>query len=251
MNETKKYIPYFRVSAKSQGIDGLGIEAQIYSTNGFLRSQGIDGFTESYTEVESGKNPDRKELKRAIARCKETKSILIIAKLDRLSRNVVFIFTLREELRNAGVDFLALDIPDSNTLTLGVMASHSQHERERISDRTKSALNCIKDTIKKQGYAVGKRSGRTFTKLGNSVLELHRDKAQAASASSRLKKKVESVSFRQTYELAQLLHDSGLRNPTIADRLNSSGYKTSKGCEFIPATVSRLLRDGKKLLQNT
>ena len=246
--ETKKYIPYFRVSAKSQGIDGLGIEAQISSTNGFLKSQGIDGFTESYIEVESGKNPDRKELKKAIIRCKETKSILIIAKLDRLSRNVVFIFTLREELRNAGVDFLALDIPDSNTLTLGVMASHSQHERERISDRTKSALNCIKDTIKKQGYAVGKRSGRTFTKLGNDVLELYREKAQASSAASRRKKKIEDVGFKQTYELARLLSDSGINNPMIAERLNLSGYKTPKGFEFLPATVSRLLIQGKKLL---
>ena len=246
--ETKKYIPYFRVSAKSQGIDGLGIEAQISSTNGFLKSQGIDGFTESYIEVESGKNPDRKELKKAIIRCKETKSILIIAKLDRLSRNVVFIFTLREELRKAGVDFLALDIPDSNTLTLGVMASHSQHERERISDRTKSALNCIKDTIKKQGYAVGKRSGRTFTKLGNDVLELYREKAQASSAASRRKKKIEDVGFKQTYELARLLSESGVSNLDIAIRLNLSGYKTPKGFEFLPATVSRLLIQGKKLL---
>ena len=124
-------------------------------------------------------------------------------------------------------------------------------ELQNIRARTQSGINCVKDRLKNQGYSVSKRSGRTFTKLGNSVLELHRDKAQAASASSRLKKKVESVSFRQTYELAQLLHESGLKNPEIATRLNASGYKTSKDCEFIPATVSRLLRDGKKLLQNT
>lgn len=249
--ETKKYISYLRVSAKSQGISGLGLEAQKMSVNNFLLTQGLSSDIESYIEVESGKNADRKEMRKAINRCKDTGSTLLIAKLDRLSRDIVFIFSLRDELMHAGVNFLALDLPEANTLTLGIMASFAQHERERISERTQSGLNCIKDTIKKQGYAIGKRSGRTFTKLGNSVLELHRDKAQEASAASRRKKKVESVGFRQTYELARLLADSGLKNPTIAERLNSSGYKTPNGFAFIPATVSRLLKDGKKLLQNT
>jgi len=249
--ETKKYISYLRVSRKSQGIAGLGIEAQKLSVNNFLLSHGITHEIESYTEVESGKKSNRKELKNAISRCKETKSTLVIAKLDRLSRDIVFIFTLRDELKKAGVDFLALDLPEANTLTLGIMASFAQHERERISGRTQDGLNSIKDTIKKQGYAVGKRSGRTFSRLGNPNLHLNALKGSDASAILRKEKKLNDTGFKQTAEIALLLHQTGLKNPEIATRLNQSGYKTPNGYDFIPATISRLLKDGKKLLNNT
>lgn len=244
----KKYIAYLRVSTKVQGATGLGIEAQKSAVKMFLSGQGINEEPESYIEVESGKNADRKELKQAISRCKETGSTLLIAKLDRLSRDIVFIFTLRNELKQAGVDFMALDLPEANTLTLGIMASFAQHERERISGRTKEGLNSVKETIKKQGYAISKKSGRVFTELGNPNLCDVALSGNIASANSRRAKKVTDKNFIQTSELASLLRDGGLSDMEIAERLNLSGYKTARGCNFIGSSISRLISDRKKLL---
>lgn len=244
----QKYISYLRVSKKSQGMTGLGIDAQKLSVKNFLASHEINEQIESYIEVESGKKADRTELKKAIFRCKETGSTLIIAKLDRLSRDIVFIFTLRDELKRAGVDFLALDLPEANTLTLGIMASFAQHERERISERTKAGLYSINENIKKNGFAIAKKTGRKFEKLGNPHLEDHQSKGTEQSAVVRHKKKVTNTGFLQTSELATLLHESGLKNPVIAERLNQSGYRTPNGCFFLSATVSRLIKDRKTML---
>jgi len=246
-----KYIAYYRVSTKKQGSSGLGLDAQKMAVINFIALHPDSEALAEFTEVESGKKSDRKELKEAIKKCKETGSTLIIAKLDRLSRDIVFIFTLRDELHNAGVGFMALDLPEANTLTLGIMASFAQHERERISSRTKDGLVSIKNSIKRDGFAIGKRSGRAFTRLGCPDPLVCLDAAIESSAISRRQKKINDTGFRQTYELARLLFDSGLSNIEIATRLNCSGYKTPKGFDFLPATVSRLLRDGKKLLKNT
>ena len=247
----KKYIIYLRVSSKAQGNSGLGLDAQREAVNNFLKGQGITEFPPSFTEVESGKKADRKELRKAINECKETGSTLLIAKLDRLSRDIVFIFTLRDELKASGVEFMALDIPDLSTLTLGIFATFAQHERERISERTKAGLNSIKEIIKKDGSYVGKKSGRRIERLGNPIFAETSVKASLASSISRRKKKTKNVNFRQTFELAWLLFNNGMSKKDIADRLNESGYKTSHGCNFIGATVSRLIVDGKKLLKRT
>jgi hypothetical protein len=130
----------------------------------------------------------------------------------------------------------------------------SEIERGNIKARTQSGLDCVKDRIKKDGFAIGKRSGRVFTKLGDPNYErsvANMTKAIEASAIIRHKKKVNDQGFRQTYELAKLLADSGLKNPEIAERLNINGYRTPKGFDFLPATVSRLLIEGNKMLKNT
>ncbi len=243
----EKYITYLRVSAKSQGISGLGIDAQIRAVNNFLELRGVSEPLMQYTEVETGKSADRKELRKAINKCKETGSKLVIAKLDRLARNVVFTFMLRDELQAAGVEFIALDIPDMNTLTLGIFATMAQHERETISQRTVAGLESIKQIIKKQGYYIGKKSGRRLEKLGNPRIEETAMKGCLASATVRRARKLKDTNFRQTYELASLLAEKGMMRKDIAVRLNQSGYKTPKGFEFIGATVSRLLIEGKKV----
>ncbi len=118
------YVPYYRVSTAGQGKSGLGLSAQREIVNRFVKAG--DHLLTEFVEVESGKRADRPQLAAAMALAKQAGARLLIAKLDRLSRNVSFIFSLR----NAEVNFVACDIPDANTLTVGIMAVLAQHERE-------------------------------------------------------------------------------------------------------------------------
>jgi len=130
-----KFVTYYRVSTADQGRSGLGLEAQQATVKQYLAAHGGVELA-SFTEIESGKVNDRPMLDAALLRCRQTRATLLIAKLDRLSRNIAFLFRLRDE----GAKFQALDIPEANTLTLCVMAGMAQHEREIISARTKAAL---------------------------------------------------------------------------------------------------------------
>jgi DNA invertase Pin-like site-specific DNA recombinase len=131
-----KFVSYYRVSTQKQGRSGLGLEAQQATVRQHLATVGGVELA-SFVEVESGKNAvNRPKLQAALIRCKQTRATLLVAKLDRLSRNAAFLMNLRD----SEVKFQALDIPEANTLTLGVMAVLAQHEREIISKRTKEAL---------------------------------------------------------------------------------------------------------------
>ena len=130
----KQYVAYFRVSTQRQGASGLGLSAQRTSVNGYIYNKGE--IVAEFTDIESGKKNNRPELLKAIALCKDKGAVLLIAKLDRLTRNVAFIFTLRD----SGAEFVCADMPEANTLTIGVMATMAQHEREVIGDRTRKAL---------------------------------------------------------------------------------------------------------------
>jgi DNA invertase Pin-like site-specific DNA recombinase len=132
---TSKFITYYRVSTQEQGRSGLGLEAQQMAAKQYLAAVGGVEL-HSFTEQESGKVDARPQLQAALLRCRQSRATLLVAKLDRLSRNVGFLMALRD----SGVKFQALDIPDANTLTLTVMAGMAQHERELISARTKAAL---------------------------------------------------------------------------------------------------------------
>jgi DNA invertase Pin-like site-specific DNA recombinase len=130
-----RIIGYERVSTARQGASGLGIEAQRQAIDGFIAQRG-GKLIARFTEVESGRNPDRPELGKALHLAKVTGATLVIAKLDRLSRNAAFLLTLRD----SGVRFAAVDLPEANDLTVGIMALVAQQEREAISRRTKEAL---------------------------------------------------------------------------------------------------------------
>ena len=134
----KHYVAYYRVSTSKQGVSGLGLEAQRATVNQYVECRGI--IVSGYTKIESGKKSDRHQLALALAEAKRVGATLLIAKLDRLSRNVGFIFALRD----SGVDFTCCDIPDANTLTVGLFAVIAQHERETISKRTVDALAALK-----------------------------------------------------------------------------------------------------------
>ena len=134
-----RYIAYYRVSTTRQGHSGLGLEAQRVATNNFLRSSDAVLLAEC-TEVESGKRANRPELKAAVQACRERGATLLIAKLDRLARNVHFISGLLE----SGVRFTAIDMPNADRFMLHVYAAMAEEEARRISDRTKAALSAAK-----------------------------------------------------------------------------------------------------------
>ena len=134
-----KAVAYYRVSTDKQGRSGLGLEAQQAAVRAFLEGRGWPPLAE-FTEVESGRRSDRPELAKAMAACRLYGATLVIAKLDRLSRHAAFLLTLRD----AGIEFVACDMPDANRLTVGIMAMVAEDEAERISARTKAALAAAK-----------------------------------------------------------------------------------------------------------
>lgn len=147
MQQMKKAISYCRVSTDRQGESGLGLEAQQASVTQFTRIHGYN-LEKEYVEVESGKKNARPQLQQALLHCKKERATLIIAKLDRLSRNLHFISGLIE----AGIDFKAVDMPDANKMMLQIHGVFAEYERDMISSRTKQALQASK----KRGKELGK-----------------------------------------------------------------------------------------------
>jgi DNA invertase Pin-like site-specific DNA recombinase len=134
-----KAFAYFRVSTDRQGKSGLGLDAQREAVMNYLNG-GSWTLAAEYVEIESGKHNERPQLLAALAACKKLRARLVIAKLDRLSRNLAFIAALMD----SGVEFVAVDNPHANKLTIHILAAVAQHEREMISQRTKDALQAAK-----------------------------------------------------------------------------------------------------------
>ena len=134
------FVSYLRVSTTKQGASGLGLEAQRKAVADYLNG-GDWTLLGEYVEVESGRKNDRPELLKALEHCRLTGAKLVIAKLDRLSRNAHFLIGLQE----AGVPFVAADMPNANELTVGIMALVAREERKAISSRTKAALAAAKE----------------------------------------------------------------------------------------------------------
>ncbi|SMB99651.1 Resolvase domain [Hymenobacter roseosalivarius DSM 11622] len=214
----KYYTPYYRVSTQKQGISGLGLEAQQAAVRAFVQDP-AQLLTE-FVEVESGKQNQRPQLLAAIAEARRVGATLLIAKLDRLSRNAGFIFALRD----SGVEFVCCDMPDANTLTVGLFAVIAQHERETISKRTKDALQAKKARGAKLG------SPQNFTPA---VI------AQGQATMQRNAR--EHQANRQAARLAGLLRAQGHTLQQVADELNQAGYRTRRGKTFQATTVLRLL----------
>jgi DNA invertase Pin-like site-specific DNA recombinase len=164
-------VSYLRVSTARQGASGLGLEAQRAAVQGFAAAGGHTVVAE-LLEVESGGKADRPQLAAALATCRLHRATLVIAKLDRLARNVAFIANLMD----GGVEFVACDMPHANRLTLHLLAAIAEHEREMISQRTKAALAAAKA----RGVRLGNPNGAGHLLAGSKD-------AAAASAASRLK----------------------------------------------------------------
>ena len=135
----KQYAVYLRVSTQRQGAQGLGISAQRNMCENFIR-QNKGKQVQEFMDVESGTHRDRKGLWQAIDYCKKNGCSLVIAKLDRMSRDVEFTF----KVINTGIDIHFTDMPVVNSMILGVFAAVAQYEREMVSTRTKQALAALK-----------------------------------------------------------------------------------------------------------
>ncbi len=142
-----EYVAYYRVSTRRQGDSGLGLEAQKAAIQAFIAGRGA--IVAEFTEVESGKLATRPQLDAALLAAKRAKATLVIAKLDRLARNVAFIAALLEK----HVPFVACDMPEANEFMLHVMAAVAQHEARAISERTKAALAAAKRRGVRLGFA--------------------------------------------------------------------------------------------------
>lgn len=214
----QQFVAYYRVSTQKQGQSGLGLEAQRAAAEQYAKGHGE--IVAEFVEIESGKRNDRPKLREAIEQANATGATLLIAKLDRLARNAGFIFALRD----AGVKFVCCDIPEANTLTIGIFAVMAQHEREVISQRTKAAL------------AARKARGLSLGTPANLTPEARQKATEARQTIAR-----EHIANRQAAELAGLYRaqDHSLRE--IAKRLNAGGYTTRKKRTFQAETVRRLL----------
>lgn len=213
-----KYVAYYRVSTKRQN---LGIEAQKNTVLNYINSVGGE-LINSYNEKESGKCDNRIELLKAIDFCKINNATLVIAKLDRLSRNVSFIFALKD----ANIKFYCCDIPELNTLTLGIFATIAQSERETISSRTKAALQAKK--------AKGIRLGAPNASISNEM--------RIKSAEALRRKADNNTNNKRAYTVISSLVERNMTLQYIASYLNQNDFRTSKNCLFTPIAVSRLIK---------
>ena len=156
-NHPSKFIAYLRVSTARQGASGLGLEAQHSAVQAYLATRQGNVIAE-FVEVESGKRDDRPKLAAALAACRLHRATLVMAKLDRLARNVRFIAGIMD----SGVDFVACDMPHANRLTLHLMAAMAEHEAAAISERTKAALAAAKV----RGTKLGNPNGAAHLRVG-------------------------------------------------------------------------------------
>ena len=216
-----KWISYLRVSTGRQGKSGLGLEAQRTSVTDFLNG-GQWKLVKEFVEVESGKRADRPQLEAALAACRLHGAKLVIAKLDRLSRDAHFLLGLDK----AGVDFVAADMPNANRLTVGIMAMVAEEERRMISARTKAAL----DAAKKRGVVLGgNRGARPTAKMRARARAVVQQRADSRAAD-----------IGPTIKALQAAGATSLR--AIAAGLNQQGIPTSRGAgEWTAVQVARML----------
>ena len=217
-----KFISYLRVSTADQGHSGLGLEGQRAAVDSYLNG-GDWNLLAEYVEVESGKKTNRKELERALHHAELTSSTLVIAKLDRLSRNAEFLLRLQRE----GVDFVAADMPQANNLTIGIMALVAQQERESISKRIKEALAAAKARGVKLG---GPNKGANLRGLGNDAAV----KARQIKADNRASK-VSSI-------IREVQEEGSTSFGAIAKALNMRGIESPRGGVWYAASVSRSMK---------
>ena len=219
-----KFVAYERVSTARQGRSGHGLEAQRKAIDEFTASRDAT-LVGRFTEVESGRRNDRPELDKALTLAKLTASTLVIAKLDRLSRNAAFLLTLRD----SGVRFLAVDMPEANDLTVGIMALVAQQEREAISRRTKEALAAAKVRGVKLGNPNGAAALRRAGKGGVAL-------RAAVSANA------DEFAAGLAPVVVELQRDGITTLRGIADELNRRGLVTRRGGKWHVSNVKNLMR---------
>lgn len=221
-----KLVDYYRVSTIKQEESELGLKAQRAEVQRFRSA--CDGIlVGTYTEVETGKSADRPELQKAIRHARAAGATLVVAKLDRLARNVAF----TSALMDSGLDFVCCDNPNANRLTIHILAAVAEEEGRLISERTKAGLAAAKAEGKLLGSArPGHWEGREHLRGWRAGLTRARERSAAR--------------FRERYgeiiPLIRGLRNAGLTFEAIAAHLNAEGYITSRGCPFNRTQVYRL-----------
>lgn len=221
MTNTGSYVAYYRVSTARQGKSGLGLEAQRASVEAFLNG-GDWRIAKEFTEVESGKRADRPQLAEALKACRVHGAKLVIAKLDRLSRDAHFLLGLQK----AGVQFVAADMPEANEMVVGIMAVVAQAERRMISERTKAALAAAKRRGVQLGGARERYGVNNKTRIAARAAVQERVAARAA-------------------DLAGIVRDARAAGAeslrAIAAVLNEQRIPTARGAAWTAMAVRRLL----------
>ena len=215
-----KFVSYLRVSTARQGRSGLGLEAQREAVLSFLNG-GSWSLSKEFVEVESGKNSDRPQLTKALHACRVYGAKLVIAKLDRLSRDAHFLLGLEK----AGVDFVAADMPMANRLTVGIMAMVADEERRMISARTKAALAAAK----RRGVKLGGDRGARLTK------------AQRAAGNAAMAAKAQQRALDLKPILDELRAAGTVTFSGLAVALNERSIPTARGEGWSAVQVSRVL----------
>lgn len=214
-----KYVAYYRVSTDKQGDSGAGLDAQKADVMKFISSTGGHLHSE-YTDIESGSKFDRQGLQMAIATATMNGATLVVAKMDRLSRNVGDLFAIRD----SGVKIAICDMPDMDTLKFGIYATFAQHEREMISIRTKKALQARKDA----GMILGKTENLT-------------DAGRAIGRAKHTSNARMNGNNMRAYVVASDMRKNGDSFGAIARRLNHYGFTTARGKAFHPNSVKQLM----------
>jgi len=226
-----KLIGYCRVSTAEQGRSGLGLEAQKADVERY--AAGCNGeILAWYTEVESGRRDERPELAKGIAHARRTGAKLVIAKLDRLARDVAFISTLMKN----GFEFVCCDNPHVNRFTLHVLPAVAEEEARLVSVPTQAALAAAKA----RGVRLGARRPGFWTKKRKAAWIAGLPKARERSAAVRRQKAREKIADLLPTIEAQRTGGRSLQ--AIADDLNGQGQQTPRGCTWTPAAVQRALR---------
>lgn len=223
-----KLVAYYRVSTQKQGSSGLGLDAQREAVHSYSKSTSSDVIAE-YEEIESGKDHiNRPKLKGALEYCELTGAKLVIAKLDRLSRNVAFLANLME----SGVQFIACDNPQANELTIHILAAVAEAERKAISERTRVALAAAKI----RGVKLGNpriAEARKKRKCGSDMTVA--TNARQAKAKQRANKIMKMILVAKNH--------GALSMQQIADYLNiKTNIKTSRGCMWTRSAISRVIK---------
>jgi len=206
---TGKFVSYIRVSTAKQGRSGLGLEAQRSSITHYLNG-GSWELLKEFREIESGKNDDRPELMNALKLCQLTGATLIIAKLDRLSRDLHFITSLMK----AGIDFIACDMPQASRFTIHIYAALAEQERVFISERTKAALKAAQ----KRGVKLG---------TPDNLTEEGRVRGTQQATKARKERAYQYAS--EVYPVIKELRDKGMSLRQIASELNERHILTARG----------------------
>jgi DNA invertase Pin-like site-specific DNA recombinase len=220
-----KFVSYLRVSTERQGKSGLGLEAQRQAVADYLNGGNWELIAE-FVEVETGKRDDRPRLREALHRAKVTGATLVIAKLDRLSRNLAFIATLQD----SGARFVAADMPEANETMIQFLAVIAQHERKMISTRTKAALAAAK--------ARGKR-------LGNPNLAALQSAGAGQpgwTAGADSNREAANKFARDVLPVVEAIRGDGITSLNgIAAALNDRGILTARGGQWYATTVRNLV----------